>query len=446
LLPTMIASGMRIAAYNTPEYFRDVGTPARHATAERDVAAGRVRALNLTHRRPAIFFDCDGVLNEEPGFQGVLTAEHVTLIPGAGAAVRRAREAGVFAVGVTNRPQVAKGLVTFDGLALILGRLEALLAADGGVLDRIYFCPHHPEAGFPGEIPALKVRCECRKPGTLLLQRAVNELPIDLRRSPLIGDSLRDIGAARGFGIWAYGVRTGAGCSDGERYHRETRIPPVPDLMFDNVSEAVDFSLEYVSLAAPVVSAIKRLMDGASRPLVLGVCGRSRAGKSVTAHAIVRALAEQDIACLHVRLDDWIVPAADRGPDCSAEFRNRVPEMPNLVRALRMGRSVRAPGYNAATRGAGEPVIYDPAGRSVIVLEGSFAGHQTIRTLLDSAVFVATSEELQRTRFAAFYRWKGLNDNAIEDLWSERTDDEWPAVDAQRENADFILTPGASHP
>ena len=112
----MIASGARIAAYNTPEYFRDVGTPARHATAESDVAAGRVQALNLTHRRPAIFFDCDGVLNEEPGLQGALTAHDVTLIRGAGAAVRRAREAGLLTVAVTNRPQVAKGFVTFDGL------------------------------------------------------------------------------------------------------------------------------------------------------------------------------------------------------------------------------------------------------------------------------------------------------------------------------------------
>jgi mannose-1-phosphate guanylyltransferase / phosphomannomutase len=446
LLPAMIASGVRIAAYNTPEYFRDIGTPARHATAERDIVAGRVRALNLTHQRPAIFFDCDGVLNEEPGLQGALTAHDVTLIPGAGAAVRRAREAGLLTVAVTNRPQVAKGFVTFDGLAHILGRLETLLAADGGVLDRIYFCPHHPEAGFPGEIPTLKVQCECRKPGTLLLQRALAELPIDLRRSALIGDSLRDIGAARGFGIWAYGVRTGAGCRDGERYRRETGTTPVPDLMFENVSEAVDFGLEYVSLAAPVISAVKRLMDGTSRPVLLGVCGRSRAGKSVIAHAIVRALTEQDITCLHVRLDDWIVPVPDRGPDSSAEIRNRVPEMPNLVQALRMGTSVRAPGYDVATRGAGEPVTYDPAGRSVIVLEGSFAGHRTIRTMLDFVVFVAAPAELQRTRFAAFYRWKGLDDNAIEDLWSERADDEWPAADAQRENADFILTPGENQP
>ena len=225
LLPALLASGAKLGAYNTPEYLRDIGTPNRHALAERDLVAGRVEARNNTHHRPAIFFDCDGVLNEEPGLQGAVTADDVKVMPGAGAAVRRAREASLLTVAVTNRPQVAKGFVTFEGLSHILGRLEALLAEDGGVLDRIYFCPHHPEAGFPGEISTLKVRCECRKPGTLLLRRAFADLPIDRRRSALIGDSLRDIGAARGVGIWAYGVRTGYGCRDRERYEREIGLP-----------------------------------------------------------------------------------------------------------------------------------------------------------------------------------------------------------------------------
>jgi dTDP-glucose pyrophosphorylase len=91
VLPRLVAAGEPIAAYNTPEYMRDVGTATRHATAERDLADGTVAALNLGHKRPAIFFDVDGVLNEEPGLQGVLKPEDVALIPGAGAAVAEAR-------------------------------------------------------------------------------------------------------------------------------------------------------------------------------------------------------------------------------------------------------------------------------------------------------------------------------------------------------------------
>jgi mannose-1-phosphate guanylyltransferase / phosphomannomutase len=443
-LPKLVAAGVQIAAYNTPEYLRDVGSPARHALAERDLAAGRVEAANNSHRRPAIFFDCDGVLNEEPGVQGATTPDDVKALPGAGAAVRRARDGGRLTVGVTNRPQVAKGSVTIAGLTKILGRLEALLAVDGGVLDRIYFCPHHPDAGFPGEISALKIPCECRKPGTLLLRQAANELPIDQSRSALIGDSLRDIGAARNFGIWAYGVRTGAGCRDSERYRRETGTPPVPDLMFENVFEAVNFDLEYRAHVDPILNSVRNLISGISGPILVGVCGRSRAGKTVATHAIIRALTEDEIPCLHVRLDDWILPIGERGENCSAEDRNRVFVLPSIVQALRAGATVRAPGYDAASRGPGHPVTYDPTGRSVIVLEGTFAGHRSIRPMLDLTVFASVSEAVQRSRFTAFYRWKGFDQKAIDQLWRERAKDEWPAVDAQRSHANFVITLGAS--
>jgi mannose-1-phosphate guanylyltransferase/phosphomannomutase len=439
VLPRLLARGAPVAVYNTPEYLRDVGSPARHALAERDIAAGRLETASLAHRRPAVFLDCDGVLNIEPGDPGIVAPDQVKAIAGAGAAVRRAREAGLLTVAITNRPQVAKGLVSFEDLDHILGRLEAELAEDGGVLDRIYTCPHHPEAGFPGEVAALKIRCDCRKPGTLLLRQALAGLPIDRSRSMLIGDSLRDIGAARGIGIWAYGVRTGYGCRDQERYRREAGIPPVPDLMFDTVSEAVDFGIGYRALAAPVLDPLSAALERGRKPVLVGVAGRSRAGKSVLAHAVIRSLIEDGVASLLVRLDDRIMPIGEREPCASAEVRNRVEVLPGLLEALRSGTSIRSPGYDVASRGGGEGVSYDPAGQAVIVLEGGFATHRDIRAMLDLAVFVATPQGLQRERFAAFYRWKGLDPDGIDALWDERARDEWPLVDAQRESADLIL-------
>jgi uridine kinase len=223
--------------------------------------------------------------------------------------------------------------------------------------------------------------------------------------------------------------------------------------MFENVSEAVDFDIQYETLVAPVLDAIRSLIEGKGVPLLVGVCGRSRAGKTVAAHAIVRALSEQGEAALHVRLDHWIVPALERAANSLAEARNRVDALPEVVRALRAGATVRAPGYDAATRGSGEAVTYDPSGRSVIVLDGTFAGHQAIRAMLDFLVFADVPLELQQRRFAAFYRWKKLDENAIEALWRERAADEWPIVDAQRGNADMVLAPadmvlapGASRP
>jgi histidinol-phosphate phosphatase family protein len=440
VLPRLVAAGERVAAYNTPEYMRDVGTATRHAMAERDLANGTVAALNIRNRRPAIFFDVDGVLNEEPGTLGALAPDDVRLVAGAGAAVAAAHDARLLTVAITNRPQVARGDITFDDLDAILGRLEALLAEQGGLLDRIYVCPHHPDSGFPGEVEELKIRCDCRKPGALLFRRAMDELPVERARSIAIGDSLRDIGAARAAGVWAYGVRTGYGCRDTARYPGGAVAAPVPDLMFEDVGEAVRFGLAYRDLAAPLAKAVRERQATTGRPLVVAVCGRSRAGKSVIAHALVRCLQEDDTSCLRVRLDDWIMPAAERRPGDTAEIRNRADRLPAIVAALRHGEAVTAPGYDAANRVAGPPVTYDPAGKRVIVLDGVFAAHGAIRASLDLAGFVDSPEPVQRGRFAALYRWKGLDDAAMEELWRARIADEWAAVDAQRGHCDVIIT------
>ena len=246
-------------------------------------------------------------------------------------------------------------------------------------------------------------------------------------RSIFIGDSLLDIGAARGVGIWAYGVRTGHGCRDRERYERDHGVAPVPDLMFESVSEAVDFELEYETLAAPIVSRIRELATKSGRQLVIGVCGRSRAGKTVVAHAIARVLREGGLPCLHVRLDNWIMPAQDRTPDCSAEARNRVDVLRDVVQSLRAGTRVTAPGYDPATRSTAGALTYDPAGQSVIVLDGSFAGNDSFREMIDFLIFTEAPLNLQRRRFEGFYRWKGLDEDAVAVLWKARQADEWAA-------------------
>jgi hypothetical protein len=274
-----------------------------------------------------------------------------------------------------------------------------------------------------------------------MLRQALADLPIDSGRSILIGDSLRDIGAARGIGISAYGVRTGYACRDRERYQRESGAPPSPDLMFATVQEAVDFAIGYRALAEPVLGEIRRIRERGTKPILVAVSGRARAGKSVVAHAVLRCLKEQGVACLHVRLDDWIMPATERPQGAAAELRNRVDVLPQLLQALRAGESISAPGYDAATRGCGDSVRYEPAGQSVVLIDGGFAAHQSVRDMLDLAIFVAVPPALQRERFEAFYGWKKLDDAAIEALWRERSVDEWPAIDAQHAAADLVVEP-----
>lgn len=111
-------------------------------------------------------------------------------------------------------------------------KLETLLGLEHAFLDRIYYCPHHPEAGFEGERPELKIRCDCRKPGIGMIQKAAAELNIDLAQSWMIGDTTTDMQTAKNAGLRSILVRTGAGGKDGKHEAKA-------DYHADNLMEAV---------------------------------------------------------------------------------------------------------------------------------------------------------------------------------------------------------------
>jgi D-glycero-D-manno-heptose 1,7-bisphosphate phosphatase len=90
--------------------------------------------------------------------------------------------------------------VTWDELQQIHNKMETLLGAEGAYLDAIYFCPHHPDKGFEGEIPELKIDCSCRKPKPGMLLKAAEDFNIDLKASWMIGDGKNDIEAGRNAG------------------------------------------------------------------------------------------------------------------------------------------------------------------------------------------------------------------------------------------------------
>jgi hypothetical protein len=138
------------------------------------------------------------------------------------------------------------------------------------------------------------------------------------------------------------------------------------------------------------------------------------------------------------------MPAAERCPGDTAEIHNRVDRLSAIVAALRQGDAISALGYDPANRVAGPPVTYDPAGKNVVVLDGIFAAHASVRPSLDLVAFVDTTEPVRRGRFAALYRWKGFDDAAMEELWRARIADEWTAVDAQREHCDVIIAATAT--
>ncbi len=152
----------------------------------------------------AIFLDRDGVINAPPTSGLYITSpEELQIIDGVPEAIVRFREAGYLVIVVTNQSGIARGVMTHAQVEAVHDRMRQVLAAEGAILDDIFYCPHDDADG-----------CRCRKPKPGMLIEAAVRHDIDLSRSVMVGDQERDIEA----GI-AAGCRTAfvAGNSTCER-------------------------------------------------------------------------------------------------------------------------------------------------------------------------------------------------------------------------------------
>jgi D-glycero-D-manno-heptose 1,7-bisphosphate phosphatase len=184
--------------YDSPEYVKDMGTPERYEQVCRDFRTGVVAAKNLSNKQKAIFLDRDGTINKYVGF--LRKIDEFELVPGAAEAIKLINESGYLAIVVTNQPVIARGEVTTSRLREIHNKMETMLGAEGAYIDALYYCPHHPDKGFQGEVIELKIDCDCRKPKPGLLFRAAQDFNIDLDNSWMIGDGKNDVGAGKAAG------------------------------------------------------------------------------------------------------------------------------------------------------------------------------------------------------------------------------------------------------
>jgi histidinol-phosphate phosphatase family protein len=212
IVPRIIKAGESIYTYKTSEYIKDVGTPERLKNIDGDILSGKVARLNKKLKRPAIFMDRDGVINRE--VDELTNIKDLKLIPDSAHAIKKINETDFLAIVITNQASIAKGFMTDKYLGVIHNKLETLLGRHSAKLDAIYYCPHHPEKGFAGEIKNLKINCNCRKPKTGLIKKAVREFNVDLKKSYFIGDTTVDAQTARNAGIKFIGVKTGHGLNE----------------------------------------------------------------------------------------------------------------------------------------------------------------------------------------------------------------------------------------
>ena len=192
ILKKMIQSG-RIFGYKTPEYIKDMGTPERFTQVSMAMENGIVKSKNLSNKQKCVFLDRDGTINELNGF--VSKPEDFILIDGAAKAIERINNQGFLAIVVTNQPVIARGELDLQTLDLIHMKMETELGSLGAFIDDLFYCPHHPDGGFPGERAEYKTDCDCRKPKPGMLLKAAEKYNIDLAQSYMVGDHIRDIRA-----------------------------------------------------------------------------------------------------------------------------------------------------------------------------------------------------------------------------------------------------------
>jgi len=168
----------------------------------------------------AVFLDRDGTVNEEVGY--LTDLDKLRLIPGAGAAIRLMNEAGFTVILVTNQSGVARGYFPERLVHEAHARLGDMLKAEDARIDGVYFCPHHPVAGDS----QYTMDCDCRKPKTGLIDRAVKDFGIDIRHSYLVGDKWSDVELAQRAGVHAILVESGFAADDpGNRRPEHVRDP-----------------------------------------------------------------------------------------------------------------------------------------------------------------------------------------------------------------------------
>jgi D,D-heptose 1,7-bisphosphate phosphatase len=202
----------RIYGYRTTEYIKDMGTPDRFLLVQEHIKNGVVNKKNLANPQKAIFLDRDGTINKHVGL--VYKEEQLVIEDDVYEALKIVNNSEYISIVITNQPVVARNLCSIEQLENIHKKMETLFGEKGVYVDDIYYCPHHPDKGYPEENKDYKIECNCRKPKIGMIQEAMAEYNIDLSNSYFIGDTTIDIQTGINAGLKTILLATGEGGKD----------------------------------------------------------------------------------------------------------------------------------------------------------------------------------------------------------------------------------------
>jgi D,D-heptose 1,7-bisphosphate phosphatase len=430
LFPRMLQQGANLYGYRTREYIKDMGTPDRLVQGELDLKSGKVDRLSISKKATAIFLDRDGTMNVEKN--RIKDPADFELIEGVANACKQINQSGALAVVVTNQPVIARGDCTVEDLKVIHNKLEWQLGEQHAYVDSIYYCPHHPDSGFEGEIAELKIECDCRKPKIGMLTQAAHDLNIDLGSSWMVGDTTRDIATGLAAGTRTVLVRTGyAG--------RDYFCPVRADYEFYDLADATPFMLHD---HARLISAASEMVQlGQGRVIVIG--GRSRSGKSTWASICRESLRNLGRNAHIISMDGWLKPESQRGANVRERFN--VPAFVETVQTILHSKDetqLHHPVYDRIER----RVLADKGPRltirpdDVLILEGVITlGIPKLMDVASRSFFVRCDESIFQKRFLREYLNRGYTESETLKLLNERQIDELADVDRSMHFADHVV-------
>lgn len=419
---------LKMYGYNTPEYLKDMGTPDRLEHVGHDVQSGKVQRRNLEQKQKAIFLDRDGVINENIDL--IHKPEDFHLYPFTARAISKINTSDYLAVVTTNQSVVARNLTTIKGLGEIHKKMETELGDAGAKLDAIYYCPHHPDKGYPEENPDYKIDCDCRKPKPGMINSASRDFNIDPSQSFMIGDSEADMGAGKAAGCTTVGVMTGFGLR---------KAKTKPDYFFENLEEAANFIVDepYRDLA----NQLKEKVESSSKEtVIITIGGNTRSGKSTLVTYLQKQLQAEGVHCMRITLDHWILPKSERIGKEEVFHNFQIDKLERDVQSILNGESVELKGYTPHPNHDLEDVFYQHQGQKVILIEGVVAlATETLRELSDVKIFKSISEDLLKQRVFTYYEWKGYSEDSINILWATRKANEYDVIAQNEQFADLVV-------
>lgn len=421
LFPAMLQRGSTLRGFNSPEYIKDIGTPSRLDKVCADFRSGKIARASLRQPQAMVFIDRDGTINRE--VDHLQNPDQFELLPGVEEAIKRLNMSDYRCCVVTNQPVIARGECSYEGLRQIHNKMETLLGQQGAFVDRIYYCPHHPDSGFPGERAELKIDCNCRKPKTGMIDRAAQEFNIKREHSWLIGDSSVDIETARRAGLKSILVETGYAGLD-------FRAWATPDAIVPNLGAAVSFILDHYPRLLLYCS---KLAEDIGEGAIVLIGGQSRSGKSTFGNVLRDAIRARGKGAWVLSVDRWLKSGQERSGGVFGRYE--MGALQALVDALgdrkQRPEVLALPGYHKLKRERIDSVeTISLSASDVILMEGTISlALETANTIETHRFHIDIDEEARKQRVLSEYRTRGFSEAQALDVYLARRDDEFPLIE-----------------